>query len=107
VLCAADMLLALDDSLPGIFTGIALWGLHMGLTQGILAALVADTCDARLRGTAFGLFNLFSAIALVLASTLAGILWDQVGPMATFLAGAILAMVSLVAFSVGGYMSSR
>jgi MFS family permease len=107
VLCAADVLLALDDSLPGIFTGIALWGLHMGLTQGILAALVADTCDARLRGTAFGLFNLFSAVALLLASTLAGILWDQVGPMATFLAGAILAMISLVAFGVRGIVGAR
>ena len=71
----------------------------MGLTQGVLAALVVDTCDEQLRGTAFGLFNLFSAIALVLASTVAGFLWDYAGAGATFLVGGVLALVSLVTFA--------
>ena len=99
VLCLADVMLGLTGGLPTAFAGIALWGLHMGLTQGVLAALVVDTCDEQLRGTAFGLFNLFSAIALVLASTVAGFLWDYAGAGATFLVGGVLALVSLVTFA--------
>ena len=90
VLIAADLVLALSAGLSGFFAGVALWGLHMGLTQGILATLVADTAPAELRGTAFGLFNLVTGLALLLASALAGLLWDLVGPEATFLAGAAI-----------------
>ena len=68
--------------------GVALWGLHMGLTQGLLATLVADTAPADLRGTAFGMFNLVTGIAMLVASVIAGALWDVVGPQGTFLAGA-------------------
>lgn len=100
VLCISDLVLAVSNGLGGVFFGIALWGLHMGLTQGILSALVADHCDADLRGTAFGLFNLFSAIALVLASTIAGLLWDRAGAPVTFGMGAVLAFVSLVVFGM-------
>ena len=100
VLFSADLVLGLSHGLFGVFVGIGLWGLHMGLTQGILAALVVDHCDARVRGTAFGLFNLFSAISLMVASTMAGILWDQFGASTTFLAGAVLALLSLLAFGV-------
>lgn len=99
VLCGADVLLGLSHTLTMTFVGIALWGLHMGLTQGILAAMVVDNCDAQVRGTAFGLFNLFSAIALMVASTMAGILWDLIGAPSTFLAGAALAFASFAAFS--------
>ena len=84
--------------------GASLWGLHMGLTQGLLAALIADTAPADLRGTAFGIFNFASGIALLIASVLAGALWDMIGPAATFLAGAAftaLALIGIAAFSSG------
>jgi MFS family permease len=97
-LLLADLLLAFAPSLVGIFGGIALWGLHMGLTQGVLAALVAATAPERLRGTAFGLFGLITALAALLASVLAGLLWDRIGARATFLAGAAFAAIALLAF---------
>jgi MFS family permease len=79
---------------------VALWGLHMGLTQGLLAALVADTAPAELRGTAFGMFNLVSGIALLAASILAGALWDQFGPSGTFFAGALITAIALASLSL-------
>jgi MFS family permease len=95
-LIAADLILAVSDGLAGIAIGIALWGLHMGLTQGLLSTLVADTAPVDLRGTAFGVFNLACGIAMLAASVMAGALWDWFGPGATFLSGAILAAVALV-----------
>ena len=95
-LIAADLLLAFSDGLAGVFAGIVLWGIHMGFTQGLLSALVADTAPADLRGTAFGLFNLVSGLALLLASVLAGLLWDSFGPQFTFLAGGLFAAVTLI-----------
>jgi MFS family permease len=68
--------------------GVVFWGLHMGFTQGLLATLVADTAPVELRGTAFGIFNLATGAVLLVASVLAGWLWDAVSPKATFLAGA-------------------
>jgi MFS family permease len=88
VLVAADLLLAVADSPLMVFAGTALWGIHMGLTQGLFAKLVADTAPTALMGTAFGIFNLLTGLALLLASTLAGVLWETMGPMQTFLAGA-------------------
>lgn len=96
VLALADLTLALGSNLTHVFVGIVLWGLHLGLTQGILAALIADTCPTAYRGTAYGVFNLFSAIALLVASAAAGILWDRFGPSATFMASGALAIVGLV-----------
>ncbi len=96
VLVAADLVLAFSAGLPGLFLGVALWGLHMGLTQGILSTLVADTAPAELRGTAFGVFNLVTGVALLLASAVAGALWDGIGPQATFLAGAALSAATAV-----------
>jgi MFS family permease len=88
-LIVADLLLALAMH-PGIaLVGAAFWGLHMGLTQGLLAALVAAAAPSEWRGTAFGIFNLVSGLALLVASILAGWLWDAVGPAQTFFAGAI------------------
>jgi MFS family permease len=98
VLIAADLFLAFGSSLLGIFAGIGLWGLHMGLTQGVLAALIAATAPMRLRGTAFGLFGLVTGVAALIASVLAGLLWDQIGPDATFLAGAAFAATAFIAF---------
>lgn len=96
VLIVADLVLALLPTLSWTWFGIALWGLHMGLTHGILAALVADAAPAHLRGSAFGIFNLVSGVALLLASVLAGGLWDRLGPSATFLAGAAFATIAAI-----------
>jgi MFS family permease len=87
-LVAADLSLALASNVWTAMAGIGLWGLHMGLTQGLLAAVVADAAPQRLRGTAFGVFNLATGAALLAASALAGGLWSALGPPATFLAGA-------------------
>lgn len=96
ILGVADLFLALGPNLVFIFGGIVLWGLHMGMTQGVLAAIVADHSPSDLKGTAFGLFNLFSAIALLLASGVAGVLWDSYGPKITFLTSAILATLGVI-----------
>jgi MFS family permease len=90
-LVASDLVLAAAPGMGALAAGVALWGLHMGLTQGLLAALVAKAAPAALRGTAFGMFNLVSGVAMLAASALAGALWHYVGPAATFLAGAALA----------------
>lgn len=95
-LILADIVLALAAGIWLVMLGIGLWGLHMGMTQGLLAALVADTAPTDLRGTAFGLFNLASGVALLLASLIAGLLWELTGPFATFLAGAAFAATGLV-----------
>jgi MFS family permease len=99
LLVAADLVLAAASSPWPVLAGAALWGVHMALTQGLLAKLVADTALSELRATAFGVFNLASGIALLLASVIAGALWSAIGPAATFLAGgafAVLAALGLV-----------
>ncbi|HSM19876.1 MAG TPA: MFS transporter [Hyphomicrobiales bacterium] len=101
-LIAADLVLAFGQGLPAIFLGIGLWGLHMGLTQGVLSALVAEAAPARLRGTAFGLFGLITGLAALVASIAAGLLWAVVSPTATFLVGAGFAAAALIAFAVLG-----
>jgi MFS family permease len=98
-LVAADLLLAFTPGLVGLFLGVGLWGLHMGLSQGLLSALVADTAPADLRGTAFGIFHLLTGLALLAASVLAGFLWDSFGPTATFAAGAMFAAVAALALA--------
>jgi MFS family permease len=95
VLAVADLVLATASSVGWVMIGVMLWGLHMGLTHGVLAALVADQSPARLRGTAFGIFNLISGIALLLASLLAGWLWGRYGAPVTFYAGAIVSVIAL------------
>ncbi|WP_426000616.1 hypothetical protein [Caulobacter sp. DWR1-3-2b1] len=69
----------------GVLFGVALWGVHMGVTQGLLSALVADAAPERLRGTAFGVFNLVTGVTVLAASVLAGGLWANLGPQATLL----------------------
>src|SRR5688500_7410269 len=103
LLVVADVVLAFGSSLAAIGLGIVLWGLHMVFTQGLLAALVADSARAEQRGSAFGVFNLVTGLALLTASVLAGVLWDRGGPELTFLAGAALtAIAGLVAFVLYG-----
>lgn len=96
VLVLADLALGVVDGLPGFVLGLVLWGLHMGMTQGLLATLVADAAPAELRGTAFGVFNLVGGVALLAASVIAGGLWDAFGSGATFLAGAAWAGLALL-----------
>ncbi len=96
LLVAADLVLAFAGGIVALGVGVALWGLHMGFTQGLLATLVADTAPAELRGTAFGLFNLVTGLALLFASLLAGALWDIAGPQGTFLAGAGFAALTVL-----------
>ena len=94
LLIAADLVLALAPGFVGLGLGIALWGLHMGVTQGLLSALVAEAVPAELRGTAYGMFNLITGGALLLASVIAGGLWQWFGSEATFLAGAAFAVIA-------------
>jgi MFS family permease len=96
LLAGADLALALLPNLGGVAAGVVLWGLHMGFTQGLFAALVADASPSELRGTAFGFFNLLTGVAILAASIIAGALWDGYGPATTFLAGLVLALVALL-----------
>jgi MFS family permease len=100
VLIGSDVVLALATGVWQVMVGVALWGLHMGLTQGLLAALVADTTPSPVRGTAFGVFNLTSGVAMLIASFLAGWLWDQYGPQATFYTGAGFTTVALIGLMI-------
>jgi MFS family permease len=95
LLLMADLVLAFVPGLIGLAVGVVLWGLHMGFTQGLLATLVADTAPEQLRGTAFGMFNLITGLALLVASVIAGALWDTVGPQSTFLGGAAFTVLTL------------
>jgi MFS family permease len=96
LLILADVVLAYAESVGGVLFGVALWGLHMGFSQGTLATLVADTTPPDLKGTAFGLFNLVSGIALLLASVIAGGLWQLYGAAVTFFVGAAFSASALV-----------
>ena len=96
VLIAADVVLALSTHWTGIIIGVALWGMHMGMTQGLLAAMVAKTAPADLRGTAFGLFSLVSGVGLLMASVGAGTIWELWGAEYTFYAGAVICLLTLL-----------
>jgi MFS family permease len=95
MLALGDLVLAFASGLPALAAGVALWGLHLGLTQGLLAARVAATCPPERRGTAFGVFHLASGVALLASSVLAGALWHTLGPTATFIAGAAFAAAAM------------
>ncbi|RJR50990.1 MAG: MFS transporter [Desulfobacteraceae bacterium] len=97
LLIVSDAALALGNYGALLWGGIALWGLHMGMTQGLLATMVADTAPADLRGTAFGFFNLVSGLGMLLASGIAGLLWDRLGPSFTFLASGLFSFLALAA----------
>jgi predicted MFS family arabinose efflux permease len=99
VLVAADLVLARNNDWISLTIGIVLWGIHMGMTQGLLSTMVADTAPADLRGTAFGFFNLLSGVALLFASALAGWLWDHYGPAYTFYGSAALCGLALLSLA--------
>src|SRR5260370_42033318 len=71
-LVVADLALAFVPGLAGVIIGVGLWGLYLGFSQGLLSALVADTSREDMRCTPFGLFNLVTGAALLVASVLAG-----------------------------------
>ena len=106
VLIAADVVLATNDHWSVVLIGVGLWGLHLGMTQGLLATMVADTAPADLRGTAYGFFNLASGLAMLIASVLAGFLWDQIGPSFTFYAGAVFCGLALMGLTLSQDLSS-
>jgi len=95
VLVTADIVLACSGHWTVVFAGVSLWGLHLGMTQGLLATMVADTAPADLRGTAYGFFNLMSGLAMLIASGLAGLLWDQFGAPVTFAAGGVFSLMAI------------
>jgi MFS family permease len=96
VLIAADLVLASSSHWSVVLGGVALWGIHLGMTQGLLATMVADTAPADLRGTAYGFFNLISGLAMLLASVCAGVLWDAFGAAFTFYAGAVFCLLTVL-----------
>ena len=107
LLIVADLILASSAHWAVVLAGVAVWGVHMGMTQGLLAVMVADTAPADLRGTAYGFFNLVSGVALLIASLVAGLLWDRLGAPATFLTGALFSAAALaLLFRRGGNLPS-
>ena len=96
LLILADLVLAQSSSAITMMLGVALWGLHMGFSQGILASLVADKAPGKLKGTAFGIFNLVSGVCMLIASVLAGWLWQSIGSDSTFVVGALIASTALI-----------
>ena len=107
LLIAADLVLASGNHWTRIWAGVALWGLHLGVTQGLLAAMVADTAPEDLRGTAYGVFSLVSGVAMLLASALAGLLWDRLGAAWTFCAGAMFGAAALLLLAAWRGVSAR
>jgi predicted MFS family arabinose efflux permease len=95
-LVGADLVLAHGTTWVSVLAGMALWGLHMGMTQGLLAVMVAHTAPPHLKGTAFGFFNLLSGSATLLASVIAGVLWERLGPATTFHTGALFSVIAAV-----------
>ena len=95
MLCA-DLVLAHGTTWVPVLAGMALWGLHMGMSQGLLAVMVAHAAPASLKGTAFGFFNLVSGSATLLASVIAGVLWERLGPATTFHASAVFGVIAAV-----------
>jgi MFS family permease len=96
LLVLADLVLAQSSTVIMMMLGVALWGLHMGFSQGILASLVADTAPGKLKGTAFGIFNMVSGVCMLIASVLAGGLWQSFGSGSTFFVGAVFAATALL-----------
>lgn len=96
VLIGADLVLAVNHRWTTVLAGVSLWGVHMGMTQGLMARMVADTAPGDLRGTAFGFFNLVSGLAMLIASVVAGLVWDQLGASFTFYAGAVFSGAALL-----------
>jgi MFS family permease len=96
VLVLANLMLAAANDVTVVLLAVVLWGLHMGLTEGVFTAMIADAAPADLRGTAFGVFNLMRGVLLLMASVIAGLMWEHGGPSATFITAAVLAAFSML-----------
>ena len=107
VLILADLVLARADDWTGLLFGVGLWGVHMAMTQGLLAAMVARAAPEAMRGTAYGFFNLACGVAMFLASALAGLLWSVAGPAVTFYAGAGFCVLTLAGLMISGALRGR
>lgn len=107
VLIAADLVLAAGDHWTTVAAGVSLWGLHQGITQGLLATMVANASPVDLRGTAYGFFNLASGAAMLVASAVAGLLWDRFGPSFTFYTGAAFAALTMTGLAVHAWRQNR
>jgi len=107
VLIAADLVLAASDHWATIAAGVSLWGLHQGITQGLLATMVANASPVDLRGTAYGFFNLASGVAMLIASAVAGLLWDRFGPSFTFYTGAAFAALTMLGLAMHAWRQNR
>jgi len=107
VLITSDLMLARASHWATLGGGVALWGVHMGMTQGLLATMVADTAPEDLRGTAYGFFNLLSGIAMLVSSVVAGLLWDALGSAYTFYVGAGLAALTLMGMALNAALDHR
>jgi MFS family permease len=106
VLIASDLVLAHGTHWTVVLVGVALWGLHMGMTQGLLATMVAHTAPAQLRGTAFGFFNLLSGVVTLASSVIAGALWDRFGAISTFYAGVGFCILTIALLLFGRSLSA-
>jgi MFS family permease len=107
VLIVSDLVLAHGSHWSIVLLGVALWGLHMGMTQGLLATMVSHTAPAQLRGTAFGFFNLLGGVVTLLSSVIAGELWDKIGATATFYAGAVFCLATIALLVAGKAPDTR
>jgi MFS family permease len=100
ILVIADLILAHSNHWSTLLLGVTLWGIHMGMTQGLLSAMVAENAPSDLRGTAYGFFSLINGLALLIASVLAGFVWDQFGATTTFYTGASFCLLALVGLTL-------
>ncbi|MGZ5223912.1 MAG: MFS transporter [Burkholderiales bacterium] len=96
ILLTGHLVLATADTIWMAAIGASLWGFQMGVTQGLVAAIVADAAPERLRGTAFGIYYLVDGVVSLLASSGAGVLWMTGGSGLTFSVGAALAAAVLL-----------
>lgn len=99
-LVVAHLTIAFSATVWEFVIGIVFWGLHMGFSQGLLGAMVADASPAGLRASAFGAFNLVTGIVLLIGNVAAGWLWQDLGSHAPFIAGALLSLFAFFAIAV-------
>lgn len=100
VLVAAQLVLTVTDGPIGVLVGALFWGLHLGMTQGVLAAMIVDHAPADLRGTAFGVFHVASGLAVLVGSFGAGWIWDQLGSTTMFATAAAIGVAGLAALVI-------
>jgi MFS family permease len=98
ILVLADIILALTNSVGWMFVGIIFWGIHLGMTQGLLLAMISKLSPLELRGTSFGLFHAISGVALLTASLIAGYLWQYYYSGLIFFVSAIITLVGITTF---------